>query len=106
MKTNQIQGLILCAALFASGCQTVTLRPEGGIRDTSPAAFEERQSFFFWGLGGTSKVNVKKACSGGEATQMQTQFTFLDGFLGVITLGIYSPRSAKVWCKKGKGDKA
>jgi hypothetical protein len=30
---------------------------------------------------------------------MQSQQTFVDGLLGLVTLGIYSPQTAKVWCK-------
>lgn len=59
---------------------------------------EESKSFFFWGLAGEHSIDVNGVCQGKPAQQMQTQTTFLDGLLGGITLGIYAPRSAKVWC--------
>jgi hypothetical protein len=60
--------------------------------------FEQRQDFFLWGLVGESHIDTKTVCGGKRATQMQSQQTFVDGLLGLVTLGIYAPQSAKVWC--------
>jgi len=31
---------------------------------------------------------------------MQSQQTFADGALGLVTLGIYAPHTVKVWCEQ------
>ncbi len=33
-----------------------------------------------------------------KVAMVQSHVTFLDGFLGAITFGIYTPRSARVYC--------
>ncbi|WP_397472323.1 Bor family protein, partial [Rheinheimera sp.] len=43
-------------------------------------------------------VDVNTICNGAEPKQMQSQQTFTDGLLGLVTLGIYYPHTAKVWC--------
>jgi hypothetical protein len=87
------------AVMLILACSTVTIRPGGGERDMRDPTFTKRENFFFWGLAGESHVDVKKICGDKAVKQMQSQNTFMDGFLGVITLGIYAPRSVNVWCK-------
>ncbi|GAA74404.1 hypothetical protein P20480_0864 [Pseudoalteromonas sp. BSi20480] len=45
-------------------------------------------------------MDVKQICTDTQAAQMQSQQTFSDGALGLITLGIYSPHTIKVWCEE------
>lgn len=87
--------LMLCTA-----CATVTVLPNGGSKVSSKPTYESSYSYFLWGLVGEHQLNVSDICNGKSPRQLQTQFTFLDGFLSTITLGIYSPKSAKVWCKQ------
>ena len=87
--------------LLTTGCQTVTIRPGGGAATHRAPDFKQTQGFFLWGLvPGQKFVNVEKICGGEAVEQMRTQDTFLNSFLSVITLGIYNPRTASVWCKK------
>jgi hypothetical protein len=90
--------LALCAAL-ALGCNTVTMRTEGTTKLGGAPTWQERQNFFWWGLSGEGHVDVPKVCTSEKAAQMQTQDTFGDIVLGFFTLGIYAPRTAKVWCE-------
>ena len=87
------------ALLGLSACATVTVRPGGGEKLSGQAQYENSESFFLWGLVGEHTVNVTQVCSNRKVTQMQAQFTAIDVILGTITLGIYAPRSAKVWCE-------
>jgi hypothetical protein len=82
-----------------SGCYTVTSRPGGGFAVASKPHFEQQQDFYLWGLVGESHIDTKTVCSGKKPTQMQSQTTLLDGLLTVVTLGIYAPHTAKVWCE-------
>ena len=53
-----------------------------------------------WGLVGEERVDVKAICQDKKVAQMQSQQTFADGALGLVTLGIYAPHTVKVWCEQ------
>lgn len=92
---------MLALGLIAStlcACSAITVRPQGGLKNNSPANFNERQSYFLGGLIGENTVNLNKACPSGNVTQMQSVQTVADTLLGLITVGIYAPHTAKVWC--------
>jgi len=94
----------MCLFVLSSGCSTVTISQKGTNKIATEPNYEESYPFFFWGLLGESVINVKEVCAGKEPRQMQTQYTALDCLLMVVTIGIYSPRSAKIWCMD-KGQK-
>ena len=81
-----------------SGCATVTITQQGEQKIISHPTYEKSQAFFLWGLVGDKYIDVKEVCGTKEVKQMQTQFTFVDELLSFITLGIYAPRTARVWC--------
>lgn len=93
-------GLVLLLAAIVSACSTVTVRPYGGPKDRSQADYIDSKPFYLGGPIGKHKVDVNEACEGKEVTQMQTLTTSSDWFLSIITLGIYTPRTAKVWCEE------
>ena len=96
-----IQSLIIGGVLLSiSACSTVTVVPTGEAKLTSKASYEESKPFFLWGLAGEHHINVLDVCNNQEPLQMQSQKTFSDGVFGLITLGIYTPHTAKVWCPK------
>ena len=78
----------------------MTVRPQGGPELTSEPTHQERVSFFFWGLAGEGNIDVRSVCGGKGAEQMQTQHTFVNRLVGGVTYGIYTPRTAKVWCER------
>ena len=90
---------VLLAAVIMSGCSTVTIHPQSMGKLSSPPTYEERKGYFLWGLAGEHRIDVQQVCGEKEPKQMQSQATFVDGLLGVITLGIYAPHTAKVWCE-------
>lgn len=53
--------------------------------------------FFLWGLANTAEVEVNALCPEGLARLVVGQ-SFLDGFLRLLTFGIYTPRSWEAWC--------
>ena len=91
--------LVLGLAITASACSTVTIHPKSAGTLSSQPSYEESKSFYLGGLVGEQRVNVSEICGDKEVTQMQSQQTFINGFLGLITLGIYAPHTVKVWCK-------
>lgn len=99
MKTfPSLLGCLAAGAALVS-CATATIRPNGGPGISNPPTFSQTEPFFFWGLKGEHTVNVAEICQARGVEQMQTQQTFMNGFLTVITLGIYAPKTAKVWCR-------
>ncbi|OFZ79451.1 MAG: hypothetical protein A2583_02940 [Bdellovibrionales bacterium RIFOXYD1_FULL_53_11] len=96
--------MVLCALALASlaACSTVTMRTKGTAKLGTTPTFESSKPYFLWGLVGEHHIDIKEICQGKEAVQWQAQNTFLDGLLGCVTLGIYAPRTAKVWCDAGE----
>ncbi len=92
-------GLILLLTMFVSACSTVTIRPYGGSKDNSKPNYVDSKPFYFGGPFGKHKVDVNDVCDGNDVTQMQTVMTSSDWFFSIITIGIYTPRTAKVWCE-------
>ncbi len=97
---NQALPLLLAAILCVglSACTTVTIRDKGLTHLASEPNWSDSKPFYLWGLVGTAHVDVKQVCNNRKATQLQTQRTFVDGLLWVVTIGIYAPNTAKVWC--------
>ena len=54
--------------------------------------------FFVSGIGQKKTVDAAKICGGAEnVVKTETQQTFVNGLLGFITLGIYTPLEARVY---------
>jgi hypothetical protein len=56
---------------------------------------------FVFGLVGAQPIDVTAQCPGGVA-RVETQQTFLNGLIGGLTLGIYTPQSATITCAAGR----
>ena len=55
----------------------------------------------FLELGRRKTVDAAKICGGAEnVVKTETQQTFVNGLLGFITLGIYTPLEARVYCSQ------
>jgi Bor protein len=98
LKLSLTRGILTSALLLLAGCYSVTVRPDGGYKVATKPTYEQRQDFYLWGLVGESHIDVKEVCKAGPV-QFQSQRTFVDGLLALVTLGIYAPESARVWCK-------
>jgi hypothetical protein len=86
-----------------AACSTVTIVP-GGATNASKVSgaptYSASQPFYVFGLVGVRHVNVDEVCNGKPVLQMQTEQTISDSALGLVTLGMYTPHTAKVWCEK------
>ena len=90
--------LATALALLITGCaqQTFTVQ-------NKPAAVAPKETithhFFVSGIGQKKTVDAAKICGGAEnVVKTETQQTFVNGLLGFITLGIYTPLEARVYC--------
>ena len=91
--------LSLLIFIFFTACQTVTIKPEGSqSRNDSKADYEKVHNFFLWGLVGEKYINVSTICPNREIKQIQTQSSFWNRVNYIVTLGIFSPKTARVWC--------
>ena len=66
-----------------------------------PAAVAPKETityhFLRFGIGQKKTVDAAKICGGAEnVVKTETQQTFVNGLLGFITLGIYTPLEARV----------
>ena len=89
--------LATALALLITGCaqQTFTVQ-------NKPAAVAPKETithhFFVSGIGQKKTVDAAKICGGAEnVVKTKTQQTFVNGLLGFITLGIYTPLEARVY---------
>ena len=90
---------ILLALLALAACESITVRPEGTKILSSKPNYEQSENYYFWGLKNEFRVDAKAACADKRIVQMQAQDTPKDVFYTAITLGIYSPRTARIWCE-------
>ncbi len=92
--------LFLATALLLGGCAAVTITESGEGNFSYRPHYEERKHFFLWGVIGEHRINVQQICRQRPVIQMQTKFSAMDVLYSTLTLGIYLPRTAKVWCKR------
>ena len=91
--------LATALALLITGCaqQTFTVQ-------NKPAAVAPKKSpicFFVLWVGRKKTVDAAKICGGAEnVVKTETQQTFVNGLLGFITLDIYTPLEARVYCSQ------
>lgn len=86
------------ASVFLFGCasQTFIVNGENGEVPTA----QNSQHFFISGLGQENITDAASVCGGAEnIIKVEAQHTFVNGLVGLVTLGIYTPRDAKVYCK-------
>ncbi len=92
-----LKSVVALSLLGLSGCYKVTIRPTAApVPDVAPQ-FSETQDFFVFGLIGEKHIDVGAVCRG-EPVQMQTKHTFLNQLIGLLTIGIYTPATANIWC--------
>lgn len=97
-KVNTVVIAVLLVTLTA--CSSVTIRTDGGPETTAEPTFQKRFSYWWWGLSGEHTVNVREICQGRKVEQMQAVGSVVDVMATLLTLGVYIPRTARVWCEE------
>ena len=88
--------LATALALLITGCaqQTFTVQNKTGSSSTKGNHHPSFLRFWNWA---EETVDAAKICGGAEnVVKTETQQTFVNGLLGFITLGIYTPLEARV----------
>ena len=88
-------------AVGAAGCYKATFISSPNV--VRGADHDQWNSFFLWGLVGEETLDVRQFCSGTQVAQVRTGANVLTGLVSVVTLGIYTPRMAYVWCAAPPG---
>jgi hypothetical protein len=57
-------------------------------------------STWLWGLVPATDIDVRGECPSGVAV-VETQQTFMNGLVGGLTLGIYTPQAVRITCASG-----
>lgn len=88
---------LITMALALGGCATqrFDVQSPGQVAPSLDVA----QSFFISGIGQSKEVDAAKVCGGAaKVHSVETQLTPANIGLGLITLGIYTPRQIRVYC--------
>lgn len=97
MRKITISALIAMTVL-SSGCATqmATISPSS----SATVGYQQSETFFVGGIGQEKVVDAAEVCgSASNVASVASELRPIDGFLGVITFGIYAPRTATVTCK-------
>lgn len=95
---KKVLAALLASTVVLTGCmtQTATLKPNTATTPT----FEETQSFFISGIGQSKTINAVKICGGQDKiAKVESFWSAPNILLGAVTLGIYTPRTARVYCQ-------
>lgn len=94
MKTT----LLVLSMLIVSGCATQTFNLDGG-NEAQPAV-ETKHAFFVSGIGQKKEIDAAEVCGGADkVSKVETETDLLDNVLANVTFGIYTPMTARVYCK-------
>ena len=93
--------LATTSALLITGCAQQTFTVQNKPAAVAPKETITHHFFVFTGIGQKKTVDATKICGGAEnVVKTETQQTFVNGLLGFITLGIYTPLEARVYCSQ------
>jgi len=91
--------IISLAILALSGCAQQTFHING-TTDAAPKK-NEMQQFFVSGIGQKQELDAAAICGGAKkVVKVEVQQEAIDCLLGVVTFGIYTPRHARVYCRR------
>lgn len=98
MKKLALSAMV-CAALL-SGCANQRFNIAGELPLEPTPRSEDSQSFFVSGIGQKQSVDAGKVCGGAAKVEgVAVEQSGMDVLLSMVTLGIYTPRTARVYCK-------
>jgi len=81
--------------LLSAGCYHASI--ETGMKPGSDRIEKEWAASFAWGLVPPDTIEAKSKCTSG-VSKVETQHSFLNGLVGTVTLGIYTPMDLTVTC--------
>ena len=94
-----IFGFFALALVMATGCYKQDF-VNPSVKAASEPAADMWQPHFLFGLISGADINLKEICPNGVA-KVHEKLTFSNGFVGFLTLNIYSPNRVQVYCADG-----
>ena len=92
--------LATALALLITGCAQQTFTVQNKPAAVAPKETITHQFLRFWNWA-EENCRCSQICGGAEnVVKTETQQTFVNGLLGFITLGIYTPLEARVYCSQ------
>jgi Bor protein len=87
--------LVAALALLGSACfhQSVST----GQAPSSTVVEHQFVKTWLWGIIPADTIDVRQKCPSGVA-KVETEQSFVNGLVGIVTLGIYSPQHLRVTC--------
>ena len=70
---------------------------QSGLTPSATVVEKPFVATWLWGLVPAKPVDVRQSCPSGVAT-VETEQSFVNGLVGVVTLGIYTPQRLRVTC--------
>lgn len=89
---------ITCFALLLSGCYHATI--ETGLTPSTVTLEQRWANSWIYGLVPPKTITTSARCTNGVA-RVETQLSFLNQVVGLLTLGIYTPMDVRVTCAQG-----
>lgn len=91
--------MAVLATVVLSGCAQQTFTINKDIVDKPQQTTTHH--FFISGIGQAKTIDAAAVCGGADkVVRTEVQQTFTNGLLDFVTLGIYTPREARVYCSK------
>jgi hypothetical protein len=96
MRTG-VRKLTLLAALGLTTTACFHQSVQSGLQPSSTVVAHEYVSTWLWGIVPAKPIDVRETCKSGVA-QVETEQSFVNGLVGVVTIGIYTPQRLRVTC--------
>jgi hypothetical protein len=90
--------MVITAVSLVAGCYHATI--ETGAPPATQTVQNDWASGWIWGLVPPKTVSTAATCPNG-VSKVETQQTFLNGLVHLLTVGIYTPMAIKATCASG-----
>ena len=85
--------------VLLSSCATQRFEVNSPVSPSGEATSDTSQAFFVGGIGQSATTDAAKIYGGAaNVASVETELSFIDGLLSGLTGGIYTPRTARVYC--------
>ena len=83
--------------LFLLSCVSVDIELEPNVENAT--SFVHYSHYGLFGLIGYDTLDIKQSCIGSEPIKIRNYFSFEDFIFTITSIGLYTPKSTKVWCE-------
>jgi hypothetical protein len=90
--------LLIVACLMVSGCISARVALDPNFDPEAKPSYEDYVDYWLLGLVGDPTLNLQKICVDQKPYGLRRMKTPVDGFITLVTLGVYSPATVRVWC--------